>query len=245
MRYIHAIVALQLIFFGSVAASTHASVIHSVSGLSSAGVPVSFEAELSILGDTLTVTLTNNSTVGSLNPNDVLGSYYFDIVRGIDLRPALSYSSAIGDVMLTDKNAADTMHEAAADLMAVNAGDYTWQHKPMDATLAPFLGFGVGTVGNSNASPNGFNGNIVDGIDYSIYAGDVTTSNLDGKLLVHETATFMFAGLTGFTEADISPNFAFGLGTAPDSFLVPEPTSVVLLTAGALAVLRRRRTPVS
>ena len=128
MRYIHTIAALQLLLFGLAAESTRASIIHSVSGISSAGVPVSFEAVLSISGDTLTVTLTNTSITASLNPNDVLGSYYFDIARGINQRPALSYSSAIGDVMLADKNAADTMFEAAADLMAVNAGDYTWQH---------------------------------------------------------------------------------------------------------------------
>jgi len=242
MRYVYYIVALQILLCGLIAESTHASVIHSVSGLSSAGIPVSFEAELSVLDDILTVRLTNNSPAASLNPNDLLGSYYFDIISGVSQRPNLAYASATGDVLLADKDATDTMHLAGADLMAVGSGDFTWQFRAMDAMQAPFLGFGIGTVGNSNVSPNNFNGNIVDGIDYSIYKGDITTANLNGKLLVHNTAIFTFTGLTGFTEEDISLEFAFGLGTAPDSFLVPEPTSVLLLGAGALAVLRHKRT---
>ena len=61
-------------------------------------------------------------------------------------------------------------------------------------------------------------GNIVDGLDYSIYRGEITTSNLDGKLLRRSTATFTFTGVSGFSEADILGTTAFGLGTAPESF---------------------------
>jgi len=38
----------------------------------------------------------------------------------------------------------------------------------MNANLAPFLGFGVGTSGNANLAPNGFDGNLVDGPSFSI-----------------------------------------------------------------------------
>jgi hypothetical protein len=126
--------------------------------------------------------------------------------------------------------------------MAVSVGDNTWQFRTLDAAMSPFLGFGIGTVGNANLAPNNFQGSIVGGIDYSIYTGDITTVNLDGTLLLSETATYTFSGLTGFREADISATFAFGLGTAPDSLLIPEPTSVLLLTAGALPLLHRKRT---
>lgn len=231
------------LLLGLSASPAQATVIHSVSGLSSAGVPVAFEAQLSIAGGNLTIVLTNTSPVDSLNPNDVLGSYYFDIVDGFNNRPTLTYTSATGNVFLADKDAADTLQNANADLRALAAGDNTWQYRTMDPSLTPFLGFGVGTVGNSNVAPNNFQGNIVSGIDFSIFKGDISTANLDGRLLVKETATFTFSGLTGFIEADIAPLAAFGLGTSPDTFLfTPAPGSLVLLSAGMLIGYRRRRT---
>ena len=221
--------------------SVNASVTHTAAGVSAKGVAVTFEAELTIAGDFLTIALTNNSPVSSLNPDDVLGSYYFDIADGLNNRPTLTYVSATGDTYLGDKDAADSLDTAGADLMAVAPGDYSWQYKTMDPALSPFMGFGIGTVGNSNLSPNNFMGNIVDGIDFSIYKGNVTTANLDGKVLVKDTATFVFSGLTGFTESDISSQFAFGLGTAPDSLLTPEPASVMLMLLGGASVLGTRR----
>ena len=58
----------------------------------------------------------------------------------------------------------------------------------------------------------------------------------DGKLLVKNSATFTFTGVSGFTEDDIAERFAFGLGTAPDSFLAPEPSSVWLAIVGVVGV---------
>jgi hypothetical protein len=217
----------------------HATVTHTATGVSAKGVPVEFEAALTISGDILTVTLTNNSPVHSLNPDDVLGSYYFDILDGGNNRPALTYLSATGDVYLADMDAPDVLQAAGADVMAVAAGDDSWQFRNMDAAFSPFLGFGLGTVGNNNLSPNNFMGNIVDGIDFSISKGDITTQNLDGKRLVRDMATFTFSGLTGYTEADISSEFSFGLGTAPDSLLVPEPATLSFLALAGLALRRR------
>ncbi|MHC4428994.1 MAG: XDD4 family exosortase-dependent surface protein, partial [Planctomycetota bacterium] len=181
-----------------------ATIVHDVSGVSSEGVAVSFEAQLTITGDNLTIVLINDSPVDSLNLADLLSSYYFDIVDALDNRPTLSYTSATGDVYLADKDAADTLQTAGADLRALAPGDNTWQYREMDPAFVPRLGFGVGTVGNSDLDPNNFQGNIVGAIDFSIYKGDITTQNLDGKLLVKETATFTLSGLTGFTEDDIS-----------------------------------------
>ena len=224
-------------------ASAQASVMHTLSGLSSVGTPVSFQAELSIVANTLTVKLSNLSSATSIAPNDVLSSYYFDIVNNASVRPTLTYVSAVGNVWLTNKNAADTLQTAGANLKALNSGDNTWQFKATNPALAPFMGFGLGTVGNGNLFPsNAFNGNITGGMDYSIYAGDVTTSNLHNRLLVKGPITFTFTGVSGFTESDISANAAFGMGTAPDSFLtnVPEPASLSLLSLGAMGLLRRR-----
>jgi hypothetical protein len=54
-----------------------------------------------------------------------------------------------------------------------------------------------------------------------------------------ESAVFTLSGVAGFTEADIQPTYAFGLGTAPDSLLTPEPATLVLLGLGSL-LLRKR-----
>ncbi len=245
VRYLasHAI-ALTLV---SVAATAcQATIIHQVSGLSSSNVAVDFEAQLSIVGDTLIVKLINQSTVHTQNPSDALSSFYFDIVNGSNVRPTLTYASATGDVYLGDKDGLDALVAASANLIAVNANDDTWQFKTMNPADTPFLGFGIGTVGNSSISPNNFNGNIVGGLSYSIYTGDVTTNNLNGAPLVKDMATFTFTGLTGFTEADIAGDVAFGLGTAPDSFLTtPEPSGMLLATLGMLSLssgMARRRT---
>lgn len=215
-----------------------ATITKTASGVSAKGVDVTFTAELTILDDELTVVLTNNSKE-SLNPDDLLGSFYFDIVDDSAVRPNLVYSSAVGDVYLASKTG-DEVLQAGTDIMAVDPGDNSWMFATMDEMQNPYLGFGIGTVGNSNLSPNNFSGNIVDGVDYAIYVGDITTQNLDGKLLVKDTATFVFTGLTGFSEADIAPQFAFGLGTAPDSLITPEPATMVLLMMGSLIVRKRK-----
>jgi hypothetical protein len=224
---------------------TRASTIFTSSGLSSAGVAVAFRAELTISGDNLTVVLTNESPVNTLNPADTLGSFYWDIVNGSNVRPTLTYVSATGDVYLGNKNNPDSLQTVGANLKATAANDNTWQFKVMNAALSPFGGFGIGTVGNNSATPNNFNGNIVGAIEYSIYKGEITTNNLDGKLLVKETASFNFTGLTGFTEADIRSAGAFGLGTAPDSFInttiVPEPSSALLSVVGLTSIAAYRR----
>ena len=250
-----AAVAFLVVALGLVPDPAHASVIQAVEGFSSLGTPVSFKAKLTIAENTLTVVLSNASTVTSSAPSDLLSSYYFDIINSASVRPTLTYVSASGNVWLTDKAAADVLQTANANLKVaiISAGppekwDGKWDFKPMDATLFPNLGFGVGTVGN-NSSPfsippeNGFNGKEVDGLDYSIYAGDVTTQNLDDTLLVKGPITFTFSGVSGFSESDISSQFVFGLGTAPASLMTPEPATLALLAVGlgAIGMKRRRR----
>jgi hypothetical protein len=207
-------------------------------------VQVRFRADLSISGDTLTIVLTNDSanldpSSPSLNPNDLLSSFYFDIVDDFDNRPTLTYASATGDVYLPDKDLADILQISGADIMAVNPRDNSWQFKDglSQAAGSSLLTFGIGAVGNNSLNPNGFNGNIVDGIDYSIYAGDITTQNLDGKSLVKESATFVFTGVSGFSEDDIDRVALFGLGTQPDSTaVVPEPGTFLLACLGLIGV---------
>lgn len=239
------------------------------------GVDVRFTADLTIVGDTLTIVLTNdslnhtNGPSSSLNPNDVLTSFYFDIFNGTS-RPTLSpgiipatspYTGATGNVCLTLEFLPDdcSVVDKEGDLRAFVAGDDTWQFRDgLDWQVGSSLPltFGMGTAGNATFAStepviggggNGFMGNIVNGFDYGLYAGDVTTANLKDKFLTTGSITFTWSDptLEGFTDADIVNQALFGLGTRPDSFaLVPEPGTGLLLMTGLLGLAwngRRRR----
>ncbi|MBN2456372.1 MAG: PEP-CTERM sorting domain-containing protein [Sedimentisphaerales bacterium] len=59
--------------------------------------------------------------------------------------------------------------------------------------------------------------------------------------LVQDTAVFKFTDLEGLKERDIVNKFAFGLGTAPDSLLTPEPATICLLGLGTLIFFRKQK----
>lgn len=259
-----ALVALVGLFVTSPPAS--ATFIVSGSGMSAEGNPVSASATFDIVGDTLTLKLANTSPVDTTATADVLSSFYFDIVNA-GSRPTMNYVSGSGFVWQVKKNSADIpinytppvvaggsgtytpatggVTHALSDLAAVKDGDRTWQFRAMDVSLAPFEGFGLGTVGNSGFSPNGFDPAIVGPpgngqIAFGIFTGSdiqpVGAPMLD-QYLVRDEATFTFSGLSGYTEADIVPA-VFGFGTGPDSTIsVPEPGTGVMALAGCGAGL--------
>ncbi|MGB8853989.1 MAG: XDD4 family exosortase-dependent surface protein [Pirellulales bacterium] len=242
-----------------------ASIVFPVSGTSAAGNPVSFSATLAISGSTLTVQLDNTSPVNSTDATDVLTSFYFDILSGTN-RPTLNYTSASGSLFLVRSGTTDLPYSytpqtftqvsgSLSDIRAVNNGDNSWQFRTMNASVAPQLGFGIGTVGNNTFSPNGFTTQIVGQgntmINFAIYRGGDINPNgvLNNKYLVKNTATFTFTGLTGYTEANIVDKVVFGLGTTPDSTLtvsLPEPGALALAAVGTVLLaagrtLRRAR----
>lgn len=231
-----------------------AVVVFPASGTSSSGHPVSFEASLEISGNTLTLELKNTSPGNSIDASDVLSSFYFDITNGTS-RPSLTLQSGSGFVYQVRRNTGDLPYfytpqtftqvgGIPSDLVAVVAGDKSWQFRGMNTAAAPQLGFGIGTVGNSGLSPNGFTPAVVGPpgnamIDFAIFkGGDIDPVGvLDNRYLVRNLATFVFAGVGGYSEAEIVDRVVFGLGTAPDSTItvsVPEPAA---LAGGAVAAM--------
>lgn len=229
-----------------------------VTGTSAAGNPVAFQATFTTSGSTLLLDLVNTSTFATTAPADVLSSFYFDVLQD-GVRPTLSLAAAAGFVYEVRRNGPDFfvpggLPGGATDLRAVKKGDGTWLFRTMNAGLAPQLGFGIGTVGNSALSPNNFDPQIVDQADYTLYSTGSGTDidpvgNLHGRKLVRGTATFTFTGLDPSRPVAITDRFAFGLGTTPDSIIIamPEPAAVALMVPGTLAILvaawiRRRPT---
>jgi hypothetical protein len=199
---------------------------------------LSVKADLSISGDILTVKLYNLSSSPTGEQGNALTSLYFDIAGA----PTLTYLSATGNVYLALKNSADVSQPGLSPFRANNTllnpdfigdgrtnygqgHDDGWQFK----TMASF-NYGIGTAGNSNL-PAGdrFHGLDVDGLDFAIITDDdVTTQSLADKYLVREMATFTFGGLTGYSDADLGENVAFGFGTAGNLVHTPLPGALLL-----------------
>lgn len=208
---------------------------------------------------------------------DVLSSFYFNLAdpESPFNRPSdLSLISGSGRAYQVNKNAADTAVSwspqtwstsgtaatAPSNLVAKVNLDGGWQFKSqIPPQAAPSLGFGIGTVGNSNITdfvPTGFgfDGNVVRGntpgdmINLGIYSDGTTdvlnltdinpNGGLSGSRLIKTEATFMFytplfdlLAVTG--ESWVQDNVTWGFGTGPETVFLPEPgTLPMLATAG-------------
>ncbi len=233
---------------GLLSASAYATVALQTTGTTpNTGNPYLYKANLNISGDVLTLTLTNDSPQASKDPFEILSGFYFDILKN-GTRPTLNYQSAFGDVYLTDRSAPDALSGSHVNITSATLPSAGWQFKTFTPASPINLGFGIATAGYGTIIPASyaFNGSETGSLDYSIYHGDVTTNNLSGKLLVLDSASFIFTGLTGYSEANIVGTAVFGTGTGPDIYVpntpVPEPTVAFLgLILGGTALWRRKR----
>jgi hypothetical protein len=240
----------------SFTSTSQATLLIPVTGTSAAGRAVAFTAGLTFAGDELLISLSNVSPVDSKAAADVLSSFYFDIRRGT-ARPPLVLAEASGFVFRVRAGQPDQPEYYTPQTFvteAGRAGDGTWLFRELDPDQAPFLGFGIGTVGNSGLAPNSFNPHIVGPpgnqmINFAIFAGtDIDPVGvLDGTHLVHREIKFRFTGAAGYRESDVVDLYSFGMGTGPDSLItisLPEPGGLALAGLGMLslllAVARRR-----
>jgi len=220
-------------------------------------------------GGVLKLLLENTSPPPSSAPEDLLTSFYFNVLSGTTTGTSapLTYQSALGQVYVALEGFEDSPAKwdppvppsttgtvsypappELSNLQALSKGALTWQFRDGLAlsTSTPPLAFGVGTVGNTNFDPDSFNGSIVGNDDFGIFVGETATANLDGWLLVKDSIAFEFAGFDGFNLAQISPYGVFGFGSSPEFVVtVPEPAGLVIALVGtgvcALERCRRRR----
>jgi len=266
------------------------------SGVSAAGTPLLVSARLDTAADaggpnnTLKITLRSFGPA-TVHPADVLTSFYFNLAEpGTGDRPTLTYVAGSGQAYEVRTRGTDaavswtpnlasgagiwkTSGSAASnpsDLVATLKFNEGWQFKTFDPPPAfPALGFGIGTVGNSNigdlvpGSTQTFDGPVVTGtaprsmINLGIYStgtGTATDINpvpgLDGARLVRTEAVFSFTSdkdLDSLTTTWVQGNVTFGFSTSPDSVLLPEPGSLSIaalggvLAAAGLQMRRRKR----
>ena len=262
------------------------------SGVSAAGTPLLVSARIDTAADAggpanaLKITL-RNFGAATVHPADVLSSFYFNLADPSNGdRPILTYVSGRGQAYAVRRTGTDTAVSwspnllsgtgiwttsgtaatAPSNLVAAKVANEGWQFKTFTPPPAyPGLGFGIGTVGNSDiailvpGSTQTLDGPVVSGaapgsmINLGIYSTgtgtDITpVTGLDGARLVRTEAVFTFSSdrnLGSLTETWVQGNVTFGFGTGPDSVLLPEPGSVSLVPIGCcLAVcwqLRRHR----
>ena len=222
-----------------------------VSGTLSGSHPVSASATFLTSGTTLTLTLVNTSpTPATLHPDQVLTSFYFDMLTDGTTRVGLTYVSGSGDVfrivgggMAAEpyryvppvSGTAFTPGAGSSDLVASGKDYRTWYfRKDLNVTQPPSTAYGIGTVGNSTGfGANGFPAQYVDGLDFGIFSG--AASDPRGNLntmaypyLVGGSATFRFVADRDISAYEFSDPYVFGFGTNPDQAIsfTPEPTGL-------------------
>lgn len=259
-------------------------------GVSTKGTPLAVSATLATAADAggpnnaLKITL-RSFGAPTKYAADVLASFYFNLADPLTgIRPTLTYVSGTGQAFeVHDGPANDTPvswspqiwtvgSTAASNLVAVNNFDEGWQFKTIiPPPTYPGLGFGIGTVGNSNiadfipGATGSFDGRVVSGRSpgsminlgiYSVGSGtDIAPQGvLDDARLIRTEAVFRFSANTSLASVNqnwVQGNVTFGFGTGPDLVLLPEPgTLPMMATAGAAALgwlvsrrVRRRGRP--
>src|SRR5262245_50246078 len=199
-------------------------------------------AEFEDLGANLIVTLTNTSTFDVLVPADVMTALFFDVDGApLNLTPV---SAVLG--------AGSTVLFGGSDPGGVVGGEWEWEESfvnpaPHGADYgigsSGFQLFGAGEMfpGTNLQGPAN-----VDGLQYGLVSGgdNPATGNspvTGDNALIKNEVVFTLSGLPAGFDVDSITNVSWQYGTSLDEPNIPEPSSLLLLSAMGVSAFRRRR----
>jgi hypothetical protein len=207
---------------------------------------LSASAKFDTSGTDLVITLTNTAAGDVVRPTDILTGVFFDLAGN----PALSRTSVVlAPGSKVYKNNVDLTPGSG-----IISGEYCYLGGGPTLMWGAEQGVsavGYGVFGPANRFPGGNvadHGNPPGGLDFGLSsAGDNPATHNGGanRALVRNSVIFTLGGLpAGFNPIVDVTNVTFQYGTAMDEphITVPEPASAgLLITAGAMLLLRRRR----
>lgn len=205
-------------------------------------------AQFTVIGNTMSVELTNTSSADVANPLGILTAVFFEIgtaYAGATFSPQTA-SLGMGSVVHFGPNGGGNV-----------SGEWAFSDSLVGAPLG--LQYGIGSAGFGLFAPSElFPGGSVltppvepDGLNYGITSAgdDVTTGNMavtGGTPLIQNSVTFDFTVSDGFDEAGITRAYlqygtALFEGGFEGNLIVPNASSYSLLIFGGLCAYRRYR----
>ena len=224
------------------------------SGAGYNGAMLAAQAEFTISGDFLTITLTNIATAdedinGLDTPTNTLTGLFFD-VNGTPTLTTVSATVAAGSSIIGTCSVMSCV--GVTDV----SGEWGFsQSQDFSLTGGPSAGYGIaspgylttglaGNIGNFNNGGAGTNLDdpvSLDGINFGIISaagGYTPNGGLMADPLIMDSVVFVLSGATGLSESDFTNiSFQYGTGFDEPNVVVPVPAAVWLFGSGLLGLV--------
>lgn len=262
---VSAILLLVLLLLpGSVRAGT----ITTVSGTLSGTYPVSAEATFVTSGSSFTLTLRNTSpTPTTINPQQVLTGFFFDMPSSGTVPLSLTYVSGSGSVAKLIGGGTAAEHwlydppppagtgpafsgplrgPMMSDIRTFTTDVDTWHFRSdLNTAAAPGTRFGISTVGNGSytSGSNNFPETYVGQINFGIFNGDASDPRgllknlIPDAYLVSGSAVFSFQANMDLENYQFVDPYVFAFGTSPDQTITLLPEPAGWAMAGGAAAV--------